>query len=201
MEGAKSYINRISTAADRMQHLLDRILELSRSGHMVDRIENIPLEQIIQDALAMLSGQIREHDITVEVADNLPSVQGERIRLIEVVENLLDNAVKFMGNQPKPKIEIGVRSMPPETVFFVRDNGIGIEGRHREKIFDLFQKFETETGAGAGLSIAKRIIESHGGRMWVESDGRNRGSTFCFTLSDRVIDQSDMNTGTPFSER
>jgi len=201
MEGAKSYIKRVSTTAGRMQHLLDRILELSRSGHMVDRIENIPLEQIIQDALAMLSGQIREHDITVEVADNLPGVQGERIRLIEVVENLLDNAVKFMGNQPKPKIEIGVRGMPSDTVFFVRDNGIGIEEQYREKIFDLFQKFTPETGAGAGLSIAKRIIESHGGRMWVESDGRNRGSTFCFTLPDRVIDQSDMNTGTAFSGR
>ncbi len=196
MKGVKNYMERISNTAGNMQHLLDRILELARSGRIIHRTENIPFEQIVQDALAMVSGQLREHDITVEVADDLPCVHGERIRLIEVLENLLDNAVKFMGNQSEPKIEIGVRGASSDIIFFVRDNGMGIEEQHREKIFDLFQKFGTETGAGAGLAIVKRIIESHGGKIWVESDGRNYGSTFCFTLPACTIDQSDGNSGT-----
>ena len=113
----------------------------------------------------------------------LPIVRGDRPRLVEVLQNLIDNAAKFMGAQPTPKIEIGMHQQQNEQVFFVRDNGIGIESKHREKVFGLFDKLDPRTeGTGMGLALAKRIIEVHGGRIWVESEGRGSGSTFCFTL-------------------
>jgi len=201
MEEVKNYLERISNAAGRMQHLLDKILELARSGRMVQHREKILFNKIVEDALAMVSGQIREHTIQVEIAEKLPVCYGERIRLIEVMENLLDNAVKFMGDNPDPKITIGVRDDSDETVFFVRDNGRGIEEDKHEKIFELFQKYDTSAGAGAGLAIVKRIIEAHGGKIWVESDGRNQGSTFCFTLPNRTIDQSNRDSCAIFSDR
>jgi signal transduction histidine kinase len=117
------------------------------------------------------------------VQEDLPIVRGDRPRLVEVLQNLIDNAAKFMGDQPAPQIEIGLRNEREGQVFFVRDNGIGIESGHREKVFGLFDKLNPQTdGTGVGLALARRIVEVHGGRIWVESEGRGRGSTFCFTL-------------------
>jgi len=89
-----------------------------------------------------------------------------------------------MGDQPDPHVEIGVEDRDGERVFFVRDNGKGIDPRYSEKIFGLFDKLDPESeGSGLGLALVKRIIEVHGGRIWVESEGVGRGSTFCFTLA------------------
>jgi len=107
----------------------------------------------------------------------------DRVRIREVVVNLVENATKFMGDQKEPVIEIGVRRDNGAAVFFVKDNGIGIEPRYREKIFGLFEKLDAGTeGTGVGLAIVRRIIEVHGGKIWVESPGNGRGSVFCFTL-------------------
>jgi signal transduction histidine kinase len=101
-----------------------------------------------------------------------------------VLQNLVDNAVKFMGTQPTPRIEIGYRQEEKETVYYVQDNGVGIDPRYHEKVFGLFERLESEgDGTGIGLALVKRIIEVHGGRIWVESAGQGCGSTFCFTLS------------------
>jgi signal transduction histidine kinase len=103
---------------------------------------------------------------------------------VEVVQNLVDNACKFIGEQPQPHIEIGARQDEAEMVFYVRDNGIGIEPQYHYKIFGLFEKLDpTSDGTGVGLALVKRIVETHGGRIWVESEGIGQGSTFCFTLS------------------
>jgi signal transduction histidine kinase len=110
-------------------------------------------------------------------------VRGDRARLVEVVQNLVDNAAKFMGEEPAPRVEIGVRegSLPP--VFFVRDNGIGIEPRHRERVFRLFDRLDPDgEGSGVGLALVKRIVELHGGRIWVEA-AAPKGATLCFTLA------------------
>ncbi len=100
---------------------------------------------------------------------------------MEVYQNLIDNAVKFMGHQPESRVEIGVEQKDGEVVCFVRDNGNGIEPRYHEKIFGLFDRLNHE-GEGTGLALVKRIVGVHGGRTWVESEGPNRGSTFLFTL-------------------
>ena len=100
-----------------------------------------------------------------------------------MVQNLLDNAAKFMGEQRHPRIEVGARQGRETPVFFVRDNGRGIEPRFQQKVFGLFDRLDPQDdGTGIGLALVKRIVETHGGQVWVESDGPGRGSTFCFTL-------------------
>jgi signal transduction histidine kinase len=119
----------------------------------------------------------------VEVQDDLPVVNGDRARLVEVMQNLIDNAAKFSRDQPNPHVEVGMRKENDENVFFVKDNGIGIDPKFHQRIFDLFNKLDPlSDGTGVGLTLVKRIIEVHGGRIWVESDGKGSGSAFCFTL-------------------
>jgi signal transduction histidine kinase len=103
--------------------------------------------------------------------------------LREVFENLIDNAIKYMGDQPNPRIEIGKRE--DDVTIYVKDNGIGIEPQFQAKIFGLFEKLDSAVeGTGIGLALVKRIIEVHGGRIWVESEGKGKGSTFCFTIPE-----------------
>jgi signal transduction histidine kinase len=103
---------------------------------------------------------------------------------VEVVQNLLDNASKFMGTHPEPEIKIGARLENGEHIFFVSDNGIGIEPIYHERIFGLFNKLDAKSeGTGIGLAIVKRIIEIHNGKIWVESEP-GKGTTFCFALGN-----------------
>jgi signal transduction histidine kinase len=106
--------------------------------------------------------------------------------LREVFENLIDNAAKYTGDQPNPAIEIGTRAQDGNTVFYIKDNGIGIESTYHNRVFVLFEKLDpTIEGTGIGLALVKRIIETHGGRIWVESEGVGMGSVFCFTLPEK----------------
>ena len=119
------------------------------------------------------------------IAPDLPPVTGDRLRLVEVYQNLIENAVKYMGDQPAPRVEVGTRhdAETGETVFYVADNGMGIDPRYQRKVFGLFERLDAGTeGTGVGLALVTRIVEVHGGRVWVESEGRGKGSTFCFTL-------------------
>jgi len=121
----------------------------------------------------------------VHIHENLSTVFGDRQRLLEVLQNLVDNAAKFMGAQKEPRIEIGQRGEDAEhgmPVFFVKDNGMGIPLEHHERVFGLFNKLDPlADGTGIGLAIVRRIVEVHGGRIWVESEV-GKGSTFLFTL-------------------
>ncbi len=176
-------IDRIDSAADRMQRMLEELLELSRIGQMKGNIETIPLGELVQEALDLAAGLLSSAHAEIIVAPDLPTVRGDRIRLMELFHNLFDNAVKFStGNHP-PRIEIGVRHSEAQAVITVKDNGIGISKDFHQKIFGLFDKLNRNTdGSGVGLAISQRIVEIHGGRIWVESEGEGRGSTFCFTL-------------------
>ncbi len=102
-----------------------------------------------------------------------------------MLQNLIENAVKFSAGEPAPRVRIGLRrNATGEDVYFVEDNGIGISAEHRESIFALFEQLdEDKGGTGIGLTTVKRAVEAHGGRIWVESEGAGAGSTFCFTLA------------------
>ncbi|HBZ57093.1 MAG TPA: hypothetical protein DEO88_16940 [Syntrophobacteraceae bacterium] len=127
----------------------------------------------------------------VDVSSDLPVVYGERKRISQLFDNLLSNAIKYLGkDNPNPCIGLGCREQAGEMVFFVRDNGIGIEERYFSKIFQIFERLpaakQAGDGTGIGLTIVKRIVESHGGRIWLESQP-GRGSTFFFTLANKDV--------------
>ena len=181
-------MTRIVEATDKMENLLNELLELSRIGRMMNPPEVLSFTEIAQEAIDLVRGQIEERGVRIDLASNLPSVYGDRPRLVEVLQNLVDNACKFMGDQPDPCIEIGQRATDEDgkPVFYVRDNGIGIEPQHYERVFELFHKLNARSrGTGVGLALAKRIVEVHGGRIWVESPGSGQGTSFYFTLPEK----------------
>jgi len=177
---------RIHAAVEKMGLLLDELLELSRIGRIMNPPQDVALDRLVREAVDTLAGRIAERGVIVDIADDLPVLYGDAARLREVVENLLDNAVKFMGDQAHPRVEIGIRQESDQTVIFFKDNGIGVDNRYHDKIFGLFERLGPDTeGTGIGLAIVKRIIEVHGGRIWVESEGAGRGAVFAFTLPGR----------------
>jgi len=182
LERLNSDVGRISAAADRMKQLLDELLELSRIGRVVNDSVEVSLSEIAHEVAESLSGILRERGVSLELMPDLPVVRADRVRLVEVLQNLVENAVKFLGEQAEPHITIGAR-LDGEVVIFVRDNGAGVDPRYHDKIFGLFEKLDREkSGTGVGLALVKRIVEVHGGRVWVESEGQGHGACFCFTL-------------------
>ena len=178
-------IARIMEATHKMQRLLEELLDLSRIGRMMNPPQPVSFEAIVHEALELVHGRIEARGAQVEIAPDLPTVYGDRVRLVEVVQNLVDNACKFMGDQRNPRIEVGQRGVDAggKPILFVRDNGIGIESQYHERVFGLFNKLDAKTeGTGVGLALVKRIVEVNGGRIWIESEGMGKGATFCFTL-------------------
>jgi len=192
---ALSDIRRISAAARRMEHLLKDLLELSRIGRVSAEPQTVLFNVIVQEALELIAGRIAERQAQITVAPDMPAVHGDRRRLVEVVQNLVDNAIKFCDNQTVPEIEIGVHAVAGnEAIFFVRDNGVGIEPKYHDQIFGLFNKLDPQSeGTGVGLTIVRRIIEVHGGRVWVESVGRGTGATFFFSLPTTCTQQHEVS--------
>jgi len=174
---------RIQEAVNKMDALLTELLELSRIGRIMNESVDTSFEEIAREAVELVHGQINKNNIAVRIQPDLPVVHGDRQRLIEVLQNLIDNATKYMGDQPNPLIEIGQQGEEEgQPILFVRDNGVGIAPEHYERIFGLFNKLDASSeGTGVGLALVKRIIEFHGGRIWVESE-LGKGSTFYFTL-------------------
>jgi signal transduction histidine kinase len=181
----RSDIERIADATDKMQRLLNELLQLSRIGRLMNPPQIVPFETLVREAVDLVQGRLRKGGIQMRIQGDLPVVNVDRQRLVEVIQNLVDNAAKFMGDQPEPCIEIGARTdQEGSPIFFVKDNGIGIAPEHHERVFGLFNKLDpTSDGTGIGLALVKRIIEVHGGRIWVESEA-GKGATFCFTLGN-----------------
>ena len=177
-------VARISGAADKMAVLLNDVLQLSRIGRIVNAPQEVPLADLVEEALELVAKQIEQKNIRVNISQNLPVIYGDRLRLLEVVQNLLENAAKHMGDQPRPQIQIGSRRDGNETILYIGDNGKGIESQYHERVFGLFDQLDQSVeGTGIGLALVKRIIEVHGGRIWIESEGVGQGTTFCFTLA------------------
>jgi signal transduction histidine kinase len=176
-------VTRIDRAAAKMDDLLRDLLELSRVGRVLNPVSDVPMAAVAQDAADLLGGPLRARGVSLEIEPDLPVVRGDRKRLLEVIQNLVENAVKFMGDQKEPRITVGALRESGEVVFFVRDNGIGIDPKHRDRVFELFERLlPTGEGTGVGLALVKRIVEAHGGRVWVESPKGGVGAVFCFTL-------------------
>jgi len=178
-------LKRVSAAADKMNDLLRDLLELSTIGRIINTPEPVAMNLLVEDVLAQLAGPLKNRNITVTVQPGLPTLLCDRRRMAEVVQNLLENAINYMGDQTEPRIQLGMREEAGENIFFVQDNGIGIDEKFHQIIFGLFNKLDAESeGTGIGLALVKRIIEVHGGRVWVESEGEGTGSRFCFTVPE-----------------
>lgn len=173
----------IRAAADKMEQLLRELLEMSRIGRHENPATSVTFQELAREALASVAGQIADHHVMVLVGDADLILTGDRPRFAQIWQNLLDNAVKYLGDQQEPRVELGAELQDAETVFFVRDNGIGIAPEYRERIFGMFDKLDKSTaGVGLGLAMVSRIVEKYNGRIWVESDGEGRGACFRFTL-------------------
>lgn len=175
-------IHKINQAADTMARLLEELLELSRIGRVVGDLVTCNLAKIARQAVQMAEAKIYAIDAEV-IIDEMPEVSVDRMRLTEVYQNLIENAVKFMGDQASPRIHVGCGDRNGERCFFVRDNGIGIAPEYHDLVFGLFERLSLEVdGTGVGLALVKRIVEVHGGKAWIESDGPGTGTTVLFTL-------------------
>jgi len=188
-EEGEKYLNYIGDATQKMELLINDLLELSRIGRLRLKKTEFSLADLIQETITGLQPQIEARNIQVTVSQDLPLVYGEKKRLTQVMENLLSNAIKYIGKEnPCPRIEVGAQEQDNQMVIFVRDNGVGIEKTYFEKIFDVFQRLPSakkiEQGTGVGLAIVKRVIEYHEGKVWVESEP-GKGTTFFFTLKEK----------------
>ena len=178
----------IHGAADKMVLLLEELLKFARIGYKKHPPVEATLQEIVQEAMTLVAGQISERGARVAVTQEPLWLFVDRVRLVEVFQNLLDNAVKFLGEQPHPRIEVGWETVGEELEIFVRDNGLGIDPRHISKLFGLFEKLDPRTpGSGMGLAMVRRIVEAHGGKIRVESAGLGLGTTFRFTLSETQL--------------
>lgn len=185
-------IGYIQCAADKMEQLLGALLQLSRVGSLDHEPTTCSVNELVSESLTTLAGSIRAGGVEV-VAEDMPQLlHGDRMRIGQIWQNLLENAIKYMGEQSHPRIEMGVAEQQNNPVFFVRDNGMGVARKHQEQIFRLFSQINPETeGSGLGLALVKKIVDTCRGHIWVTSEGEGRGSCFYFTLPAALISEGD----------
>jgi PAS domain S-box-containing protein len=184
---ADEYIGFTVEAATRMQALINGLLEFSRVDRQGKPIEEVNMKDVVQAATKSLSKTIHEKNAIITCED-LPTVQVDSLQMARLFQNLIGNAIKFRSER-QPKIHISATALEDKWHFSVRDNGIGIEPQYFERIFVIFQRLHTRTeypGTGIGLSLCKKIVERHGGQIWVESES-GAGTTFHFTIPKEVI--------------
>jgi PAS domain S-box-containing protein len=178
----------IHGAADKMKLMLDELLELYRIGRVETPKVRVSFREVLAETIEVLAGSIREQKLDIRLPDSDLMLFGEHQRFCQIWQNLIENALKYRRDDSIPCIELGLRQNSGETVFFVKDNGIGIDPQYQKKIFGIFDKLDPKSpGAGLGLSMVQRVVEKYSGRIWVESDGKDKGSCFCFTLPDAVF--------------
>ncbi len=175
-------LEKITGAADTMGHLLNDLLELSRIGRVMGEPKACPLHEVVNKALGLVPFEMEQKRIDVEIEDRL-EVWGDETRLIEVYLNLIENAFKFMGEQQSPQVQIGAQDRGDMIYCHVSDNGLGIAPEFHSQVFGLFERLDAKIeGTGVGLALVKRIVEVHGGEIWIESEGSGCGCTVRFTL-------------------
>jgi signal transduction histidine kinase len=178
----QEYLKILVESAQRSNALVEDLLSFSRVGASPRKFKQVNLEVLIQRVEENLAEAIKESDTRI-TRDPLPTVWADDSQLIQLFQNLISNAIKFKGEKP-PQIHIGVTENDQEWTFSIKDAGIGIDPQYFDKIFVLFQRLHASSeypGTGIGLAIAKKVVERHGGKIWVESQP-NVGTTFFFTL-------------------
>ena len=183
-DDADDFIEYIVEGAQRMKQLIDDLLAYSRVTSQAKEFENVNLETLLNTVISNLSVTIDENNANI-THDPLPTISADPSQMGQVFQNLITNAIKFHG-QKTPEIHISVQNQKyyKECTFAVKDNGIGIDPKHQELIFEVFKRLHTREeypGTGIGLSIVKKIINNHGGQIWVESEP-GKGTTFYFTI-------------------
>jgi PAS domain S-box-containing protein len=179
----KDYLQRVRTASQRMAEIIDALLELSRVIRSELQLEQVNLSEMAQKIAIGLQERQPERQVEFIITPGL-IINGDARLLKLVLENLIGNAWKFTGKQPHAKIEFGVTDPEAESVFFVRDNGVGFDIAYADKLFSAFRRLHSAdefSGIGIGLATVKRIIHRHGGRVWAEGEV-GKGATFYFTL-------------------
>lgn len=177
------YLQTIEKLAERSRRMIDDLLHFSRTGRTEMQITTVNMARLVYEICSLVKMQLRDYEIVWHIAD-LPEVQGDRDLLRQVWQNLIDNAVKYSSSNPCIEIEIGARSTTHETIFFVRDQGIGFDMQYADRLFGVFQRLPnalTIDGSGVGLANVQRIVRRHGGRVWAES-AIDAGATFYFSI-------------------
>jgi PAS domain S-box-containing protein len=181
---ADEFIGYAVQGATRMQRLIDDLLTYSRVGTRGRPLEPFEVSVAVEQAMQNLEVAIAESGARIEVG-KMPTVRADGSQLAQLFQNLLGNAIKYRTAEP-PRVEVSARRVPGAHEFAVRDNGIGIDPKHFDRIFIIFQRLQARdetSGTGIGLALCKKIVERHGGRIWVESQP-GKGSTFLFTIPD-----------------
>jgi chemotaxis family two-component system sensor kinase Cph1 len=192
-ENADKYIGYAVEGALRMRTLILDLLAFSRVGRAETNRKNGECNAALNNALENLRSAIEE-SAAVVTHDHLPAVAVDPTQLVQLFQNLIGNAIKFRGNEV-PAIRVSAKKQDARWLFAVADNGIGVSSQYKDKIFVIFQRLHTReeySGNGVGLAICKKIVEHHGGRIWVESE-LGCGATFHFTLPAKPADQEDHN--------
>jgi len=187
---AREFIGYAVDGAVRMQRLINDLLEFSRVSTRGKALQPVDVTRVLGTVRANLSVAIQDAGALV-TNDDLPTVMADETQLVQLLQNLIGNAIKFRGRE-RPHVHVGAQATATEWVFAVRDNGIGIAPEYFERIFVIFQRLHARDeypGTGIGLAVCRRILDRHGGRIWVESEP-GRGSTFYFALPTRNGEQA-----------
>ncbi len=180
-------LNYIVSSTNKMQQLLDALQKYSRISKEDSYAQIFSVSQLVDDCLATLAGILQQHHVQVSTGNLSQQLQGDPLHFGQIWQNLIENAVKYRGEQAHPRIEIGATQQEPEVVFYVRDNGMGVAPEHGERIFNLFSQLNPGSeGSGLGLALVKKIVSIYHGRIWVESAGKGEGSCFMFTLPEAL---------------
>lgn len=173
----------IGSATNRMQKIVDELQLVAQAGSKKLQSSNILLGEIAQEVYSAVAGRYTSQGIQFVVHNKDHVLRGDKDRIFQLLQNLLDNAAKYIGSPAEPKVELGVEKQGMESVVYVRDNGVGIAPENLTKVFGIFEKLnKASDGSGIGLALAKGIVEAHQGRIWATSPGPGQGSTFHFTL-------------------
>jgi PAS domain S-box-containing protein len=178
----RDWLARTSQSVDQLQTLIDDLLEYSRIDSEPRAFEHVSMREVLDRATSLLDAAVRDASATI-TADELPEVHGDRSQLVQLLMNLVGNAIKYRGKEP-PRVHISAHSDEKHWRFAVRDNGIGIASKHHQQVFEIFKRLHDQkefSGTGIGLAICRRVVDRHGGKIWVESTP-GEGSTFFFTI-------------------